>query len=191
MLLILANRINVLEATSAVHDRVTDELKSQNGTLKEKVKELEYRVDDQEQRSRNSCLLFHGIVEVAEENTDDLVIDTVKDELGIEMSLDEIQRSHRLGAKRKLRRTRAVPETRRAIIIRFTDYRKRREIFLSKTKLKGKAVSISENLTQPRYQLLKAAITKYGRGNVWTSDGRVTTKVGNNYVVINRLEDLA
>ena len=49
---------------------------------------------------------------------------------------------------------------------------------------------ITENLTKKRYILLKKSIEKFGKGNVWTYDGRVTTKINNEYVVINNEDDL-
>ena len=49
---------------------------------------------------------------------------------------------------------------------------------------------ISENLTKTRYELLKAAIIKFDKGNVWSSDGRITTKINNSYVVINTVSEL-
>ena len=186
----LSIKVKILEDSKAVHDRVTDELQNQNELLKNKVKELSVRVDDQEQRSRNLCLLFHGVEEYDNENTDDIIIKTVKDELGLEMAVSDIQRSHRLGPKRHQRQIRAARASPRAIIIRFTDYRKRRAVFQTKKKLKGKPISISENLTKCRYELLKAATAKYGRGKVWSSDGLVTTKIGNEYVVFRCLADL-
>ena len=190
----LANRILLLEDCKVINERVSDELKSENDKLKEKIKCLTLQVDDQEQRSRNGCLLFHGVPEEDNDDTDKHTFDIVTRQLGVELSLDDIQRSHRVGPKRaqsNVVHTRAATKTfARPIIVRFTSYRKRHEIFHAKRALRGKSISISENLTKLRYNLLKAAITKYGFGKVWTNEGRVTTKVNNNYIVINSLEDL-
>ena len=166
-------------------------MQHENQRLNELVVKLEARVDDGEQRSRNGCLLVHGIEETDEEDTDTLVLDTFKNHLNlVNMELNHIQRSHRVGPKKSRRNTRTTKSTPRPIIVRFASYRERALVFRSKKRLKGKAVSISENLTQTRYHLLNAAKAKFGRENVWSSDGRIMTKLDNEYKVINSLDDL-
>ena len=76
------------------------------------------------------------------------------------------------------------------IIIKLSNYRDRRDVFVSKKQLKGKNISISENLTKTRYVLLKAAKLKLGRGNVWSSDGRIMTKMNDRYINITSVDDL-
>ena len=187
---VLSSRIQILEDQHVIHNRVTEELTNHNDILKDRLKSLTRAVDDQEQRSRNMCLLFHGIVETEDEDTDQHVINTIKNELEIEMGVGDIQRSHRLGQVRTQRSTRAAKPRPRPIIMRFSDYRKRREVFTTKRKLKGKAVSITENLTQTRLELLKAATEKYGKGNAWTVDGRITIIIGKKKSVITCHEDM-
>ena len=48
---------------------------------------------------------------------------------------------------------------------------------------------ITENLTAQRYDLLKS-ISKLGQGQVWSYDGRITTRKGDSYVVINNESEL-
>ena len=63
-----------------------------------KVAHLYDRIDDLEQYSRRNCLLFLGIEERDDEDTDALVLDVCNSELEVEVSLEDIERSHRLGA---------------------------------------------------------------------------------------------
>ena len=77
------------------------------------------------------------------------------------------------------------------LILRFNSFRKRQEVFKAKRSLKGKKVSLLENLTKQRYEIYKAAVTKYGRDKVWTNEGRTLTKVNNTLLVINSLHDLS
>ena len=63
-------------------------------------------------------------------------------------------------------------------------------VFKNKKNLKGTGVSISENLTQLRYDLLQKAGEKYGKNNVWSIEGRVMTIINNRYKVINSVGDL-
>ena len=60
-----------------------------------------------EQRSRNQCLLIHGVDETADENTDEAAIEVFNEKLGFNLNLDDIQRSHRLGPKRNARESRS------------------------------------------------------------------------------------
>ena len=53
-----------LENANAINTAVTTALKEYNIRL-------EYRLDDQEQRCRSTCLLLHGYHEVDNENVDD------------------------------------------------------------------------------------------------------------------------
>ena len=77
------------------------------------------------------------------------------------------------------------------IIFRFSNFRKRQLVFKAKRNLEGKDISLSESLTRARYGLLKASIEKYGKGKVWTNEGRVVTKVGDNFVTIRSKNDLS
>ena len=50
--------------------------------------------------------------------------------------------------------------------------------------------SISENLTALRYGTLKAAKEKFGNGNVWSSHGRIITKIDNTFHSFTYMEEL-
>ena len=188
----LNSRVTELESSYvAINERVTTELQLENQRLHNRISELNDRVDDQEQRSRNGCLLIHGVEEGDEHDTDTLALNVINNDLGVQINLDDIQRSHRVGPKKVKPMTRASKAYPRPIIVRFLSWRKRNEVFRAKRKLKGSKVAVTENLTRSRYELLKAATAKIGRGNVWSSDGRVTTKIGNVYHVITCHDDIA
>ena len=186
----LSQRVEKLESLNSVCENNTTLLHQENKRLNDLVINLETKVDDQEQSSRSACLLIHGMEERDKEDTDDIALDIFNNELGLDIGKDHIQRSHRLGPKRIGRNTRTTKATPRPIILRFTSYRQRSLVFRSKKLLKGKPVSITENLTQTRYHLLNAAKAKLGRGNVWSSDGRIMTKIDDRYLVIHTSEDL-
>ena len=58
-------------------------------------------------------------------------------------------------------------------------------MYKSKKKLKGQGILISENLTQNRYNIYQAAIAKFDRKAVLTSDGRVFAKVNGGIIIIS------
>ena len=53
--------------------------------------------DRQEQYTRRNCLLIHHIEEKDDENTNDTVLEVMKDDLGVDISIDDLDRSHLLG----------------------------------------------------------------------------------------------
>ena len=57
------------------------------------------RMDDHEQYSRRNCLVLHGIPETAKESSDDIVIGTIKKNLGVTLDKSAIDRSHRIGLR--------------------------------------------------------------------------------------------
>ena len=61
--------------------------------INKRIEELENKTDCQEQRSRQNCILIHGIAENKEENTDQQAIDFIKDNLDIKIDEIDIDRS--------------------------------------------------------------------------------------------------
>ena len=59
----LNKRVVTLEDKNAVAETITTNLSNENSRLNDLVVKLEARIDDQEQRNRNVCLLIHGIQE--------------------------------------------------------------------------------------------------------------------------------
>ena len=125
-------------------------------------------LDRQEQYSRRNCLLLNNIPETSNENTDDLVIKTVNEELLEAITINEIDRSRRLGKSQagKIR----------PAIVKFSRYHTRNKIFRKKKLLKGKQVSITESLTKKRMAELKEGREKHGFHDVWTSNGKILYK---------------
>ena len=186
----VVNKINDLETNKAVVDGITDSLIAENKRLANELHRLEARIDDNEQRNRNNCLLLHGIEETDNTDTDQIVCEVINKEIGITLLPSDIHRSHRLGPPKSSRNTRSNKVNPRPIIFRFVNFKKRQEVFYSKRKLKGKNISLSENLTPTRYKLLKDAQAKFGIRKVWSTEGRVTTKINNRSVTINNYDDL-
>lgn len=185
----LNERIQHLEDFKTVTENTSKRLQDDNVRLNDVITALEEKVEDHEQRSRNQCLLFHGVDEQDNEDTDKLVLNIINNDLGLRgISIDSLQRSHRLGPKKQQRQTRSTPK--RPIIVKFVSFRDRQGVFKEKKKLKGQMLSISENLTKKRYELYQAAITTYGRMKVWTNEGRIMTKLNDQYKTIRNMGDL-
>ena len=162
------NRFDEYEKEKKEKDELIKNLRKDVNDMAGIVDNLSLGLDRQEQYSRRNCLLLHNIPETSNENTDDLVIKTVNEELLEAITINEIDRSHRLGKSQagKIR----------PVIVKFARYHTRNKIFRKKKLLKGKQVSITESLTKRRMAELKEAREKHGFHDVWTSDGKILYK---------------
>ena len=167
-------RFDQYEEERKEKDKFIEELKKENSNLTEHVKDLEQKVDRQEQYSRRNCLLIHGIKEEKDENTDNVVIKFIQDDLQEEINIEDLDRTHRIG---KVNNGKSRP-----IIVKFTRCNVRKKVFHNKRKLKGKNRSITESLTKIRVSKLNEARDLYNRNNVWTYDGCIMVKDGNNRI---------
>ena len=170
------NEFDLLSAKIAINSRVLEVLKVDRDKLQSDVRKLEVELEDAKNYSRRNCLLIHGVEEERGEKTDDKVLEIVNKQLGTELTLVDIERSHRIGkfdSSSKKRTTRSNKKKTRPIIVKFLSYRSRGEVFANKRKLKGKDIYISESLTPLRYSLYKKCIETFGHKNVWTFDGRI------------------
>lgn len=128
-----------------------------------------------QQYSRRNALRIFGVPETntdTPEDTDTVVRNIIRSELGVEVQPEEISRSHRVS--RKQSPTQLHKNTGpRPIIVKFATYNIRHRVFVQKKKLKGKKVFIWEDLTNRNAKLLAAARRKYGDKNAWSVDGRI------------------
>jgi hypothetical protein len=135
------------------------------------ISHLEEKLDEHEQYSRRNCLLIHGLPEKTKEDTNETAINTIKTHLNLTVTDEDIDRSHRLGKKRKPDATNDKQS--RPIIVKFTRYAVRSRVFKAKSGLKGTGVVITENLTAKRMQLLERVKNDDQVATAWTTDGRV------------------
>ena len=186
----VADLITVFKSNRILDERV-NELEKENENLKIEIANVKQAADANEQKSRNICLLIHGVEESETEDTDKLCLDIIKDSVGVNISLKDIERTHRIGAKKKPGiATRNSKPKHRPIIVRFASMPTRLEVFHNKKNLKGKEYSISESLTGFRYSLLQKAKAKYGLGNCWTIEGRILVKDGGKITAVQSEADL-
>lgn len=141
----------------------------QNGQLLKETESLRRDNDMLQQYTRRNNLRIYGIPEKQNENTDAIVINLLKEKLNIDLGIDRIERSHRIGNLK----------TGRHIIVKFSSYRDRHRIFENRRKLKGTGIVISEDLTKTRLNILKSAQKKFNRENVWSLDGTIWIKINN------------
>ena len=176
-----------LEDVSGVRAAIITNLQKENSNLKNELDLVRAMADRNEQKSRASCLLLHGVPEEENEDTDNVALDIIKNQIGVDISISDIERSHRVGSK-KAKQTRKSKH--RPLIMGFASMRKRMEVFASKKKLKSKEILLTESLTKFRYELLKKAKMKFGVKNKWTSEGRIHARVENEIILISTESDV-
>ena len=101
---------------------------------------------------------------------DDLCPATINEHFELAITEVDIEYTHRIGKPRD------VGQKLRPIIVKFVRYNDRKNVFNRKKKLKGKNISIMQNLTATQMKKLKEARETHKFKNVWTSDGKILLK---------------
>ena len=165
----LSEKFHEFEGDKMLKEEIINSLSGQVSVFHDDLKKMEAQVHQQAQYSRQNCLLFHGIKEEKGEDTDTIIINTVKEEMDIEILSNHLNWSHRIGNPKTKKKE-------RPITVKFVRCNLRHNIFKNKKLLKGKGVSITESLTKDRMAKLNEARETYGFRNVWTSDGKIIFK---------------
>ena len=90
---------------------------------KKKIEKLERIVDRQKQYSRHHCLLMQSIREGERENTDELVLEILNEEVLVDLAIPDLGITHRIGQKKTL------SNKPRAAIIKFVTYNTKKRFF--------------------------------------------------------------
>ena len=165
----IAKKFDEYEEERKKKDEQNKCLQERVSFLENKNGEIEHQIDRQEQYSRSNCLFIHGIEERRHEVIDELVIQSIKSDMDIDIDVKDIDRSYRIGTK--------TEKKCRPIIVNFVRYSERRKVFHSKKRFKGKNLSITESLTKLRMSKLRTARSEYGFRNKQTLDGKILCKV--------------
>lgn len=161
-----------------LHNKI-DSLEAENVNLKQRVLKLETALDNVEQYSRRNCLKISGVPESTEGTTDDIVCNIAR-AIDVDLNINDIDRSHRLGKSPSSVEGRERP---RDIIVKFMSYRVRAKFYKARvqTKSRGyKGVFINEHLTKARSKLLYEArrrVKSKQLKNAWSNDGAVMIKL--------------
>lgn len=159
----------VKEATDALTEQVKvlqDENKrllKANSDLEKRILQVECDNDSLEQYSRRNSIRISGLPEVANENTDEIVIKLAQ-ELDASISPADIDRSHRVGKlvdQGRGGRSTSGTQRHRDILVKFATYNARQRLFMKRRELRDKDtmkhIFLNEDLTQTRSKLLYEA----------------------------------
>jgi len=189
--ILLSNQQTTIEGLTNKTKQLDENIESQNlkindqqntiDQLKQSVASLDRRLEETEQYSRRTSLRFNSVKLPTKPNgqiikpinSDQLVLDICNNELGLDLQLQDLGRTHPIGP---------VHDGKANIIARFISYRPRQQVFSNKRKLKQHQYGtfISENLTTRRYALISDLNKLRQNGDInscWSYDGRIFAKV--------------
>ena len=160
-----------------------ESLKQENISLKKEVTHLKMQVgkvelaaDSNEQYSRRNNLRISGIPITEGENTDEKVL-KLSNEVGANLELSDIDRSHRVGP---------MKDGKRAIIVKFTSYRARQQLYGVRRNLRKseryKNTYINEDITAYRSKILFSARNLVRSGKLkaaYSGDGKIFLRDNN------------
>lgn len=144
-----------------------DDLVLENAQLKSDLKSLKSEAEKTGQYFRRNNLRIFGVEEVQGEKVEEKVVSILESKLGINLPTSAIERCQRLGKKN--------PQSSkpRGILVNFYNYRDRKLIFNSKSKLKSTGYIIKEDLTPLRYQMFRMAGKEFNPKSVWSINGDI------------------
>jgi hypothetical protein len=143
--------ISVESKILSIDDKLSN-VGSDLSTANKNISILENKIDFLECKNRENNILFFGICEalkVDDENISDIIINLCAVKLNVVISLNEINKCHRLGAF-KLNKNRPV-------LLSLVHNRIKTQIFSNAKNLKGSGISISDDLT-PNARAIKKLI---------------------------------
>ena len=85
----LTSKFDDLEKERKEKNELINSIQIEVSSFKVEVKSLEKKVDDQEQYLRRNCLPIHGLNETKTEDTDEMVLDIVNNNLNIKNTSDK------------------------------------------------------------------------------------------------------
>ena len=80
---VMSDKFDEYEKDRKEKEKIINGLQNEVSFLKERIDLLEKKSDDSEMYSRRNCLLVHGVEEQEQENTDNIVLNVIKEHLDI------------------------------------------------------------------------------------------------------------
>lgn len=173
--------LSKFDSLCTAKDKQIEKLESKVSFLENKITQMESNIDDIDQYERRDTVIISGPVlpeESAMENSSDLIVNTIKHHLHVNMSHSDINIAHRLGPK--------TQDKKRPIIVKLQNRAKKTELVQACITLKPQ-LHINESLTPKRrsiYSVIRKirAQHKHLFQQCYTSDGKIVVKLKNSSV---------
>ena len=164
-------RLHEVEVKVEERKHRLEELEKEIERKENRILKLETAANDLQQYSRRSSLRIFGVPETEKEDTDQIVCGIVSSKLGISITRNDIDRSHRTGKYSQ------DSKHHRSLIAKFCSYRKRSEIIKARKKLKGSGITIQEDLTPQNAELYSKTYKNPKVKAAWTHDGKIIASI--------------
>ena len=161
------------------------DLRSQIKLYQNRIDKIQSNHDDLEQYSRSDNLFIHGLPfdQSPEINLQAKVVDVINKNFSrVKISEADISVAHRVGRVPVSTSSSSPPgpiTKTQPVVVRFIRRSVRNDVLASRKELKGKRLSITEQLTPARNQLLKKATELVGNQQAqaaWSHDGKILLK---------------
>ena len=96
----ISDKFDELEKDRRKKDEIVNNLSKNPSEMAKRIDKFENSVDWKERNSRRNCLSVHEIKEKNDENTNDLVLKAINEKLDVDITKNEIDRSHKSASKR-------------------------------------------------------------------------------------------
>ena len=96
----ISDKFDELEKDRRKKDEIVNNLSKNPSEMAKRIDKFENSVDWKERNSRRNCLSVHEIEEKNDENTNDLVLKAINEKLDVDITKNEIDRSHKSASKR-------------------------------------------------------------------------------------------
>lgn len=154
--------------------------KSQLLSLQQENEKLKKAFDSNEQYLRSRNIRIMGMQVSQNENLTRSVLDLFNKQMNIStINSDDITKCHRVSSKNQ------SPDKPPVVLVEFTNINKRSEVLKSRKTLKNTNITIKEDLTKFRLNLLNAAVTKFSAKNAWCLHGNIYVRSAG---VVHRVE---
>lgn len=160
-----------------VKDGIRVELENMKTALAETQDELDYL----KQLHKKKNLIIYGINETPNEEVKEKVIKLCTDK-HVNIPMAAIKHCYRIGNK--------TNNKIRPIVIKFANENYRKNFMSNRKTLSKTGIRIKEDLTRKRLQLFKCCGEKLGFQSVWTYNGNIRVKIGENIHPIKNEKDI-
>lgn len=154
--------------------RDSDLLRATVNKQNEVIQRLSRKLEVNEQYARRKSLRIYGLQDIEGKDLKQTVVEKVGQRIGVKFSVDDLEMCYRTGKNQE--------RGKRGIIVRFSTLRLKRNVYRNKSALKGTKLVVREDLTDGAMELVKESITRFGSKKVWTNEGSVFVKTGDNGV---------
>ena len=140
-------------------------------------------LDDQEQNARSQNVRIFGVEMSDGEDTRKIVMDLLNKKMKCGIKDSEIKKCFRVPAKNP-------SDKPAAILVQFISETSRTAVLVNRKQNPVAGVSVKEDLTKRRLELLHSAVSKYTLKNAWTLRGNVYVRDNKGIRRINSVSDL-